>query len=511
MLDLERSSSANSVTRRGLLAAAGVGLGALVFGAFGASRLARGSRKLVLLPSSSSTVAGTLRQFVSRPDLQPPAATVTGASLSPGYLFIGPSAGAGQAGPLMLDDQGEPVWFSPLPSALWLTNFRRSEYRGRPVLTWWEGQMTLQGFGRGEGVIADESYRELARVRAGNGRQMDAHEFLLTPRGTALFFCYPESVQADFSAQGGPRNVTIQESVLQEVDVKSGRVLLEWRSLDHIPTEESYQPPANLFDYIHLNSIGITTDENLLVSARCTWAVYKLDRRTGSVIWRLGGKRSDFQLGPEARFAWQHDARELTPSTITVFDDGDALFDDGSGMSTVEQQSRGIVLDVDEKNRQARLVRSYQHPHPILANAMGSFQTLDNGHVLLGWGSQATASEFAPDGKLLGDITLNNKHDSYRAYRFPWTGKPTDLPAVVPRRTGQPGTVTLYVSWNGATRVSYWLVHVGSRPNALVPFGIAARRGFETVIPMGDAEGYVRVSALDASWRRLATSEAVSL
>src|SRR5207253_4660365 len=138
---------------------------------------------------------------------------------------------AAQAGPLLLDDEGQTVWFRPVPREMWLTNFRRSQYRGQPVLTWWEGRMTREGYGRGEGVIVDSSYREVARVRAGNGREMDAHEFHLTPQGTALFVCYPDSLAADLSSLGGPSDATIQQSVVQEVDGRSCRVILEWRSL----------------------------------------------------------------------------------------------------------------------------------------------------------------------------------------------------------------------------------------------------------------------------------------
>ncbi|MBV8734607.1 MAG: arylsulfotransferase family protein, partial [Solirubrobacterales bacterium] len=368
---------------------------------------------------------------------------------------------------------------------------------------------TVEGFGRGEGVIVDTSYREMARVRAGNGRQIDVHEFLLTPQGTALFVCYPDSVPTDLSALGGPQNGTVQQSVIQEVDVRSGQVLFEWRSLEHIGVEESYQRPATPLDYIHINSIAVAPDGNLLVSARCTWALYKLDRRTGSVIWRLGGKLSDFQLGPGAQFSWQHDAVQPNASTITLFDDGDALFDDGSGMSNTERESRGVVLQVDEIGRTARLAHAYRHPHPVLANAMGSFQTLPDGHVLIGWGSAPITSEFSADGKLLADVRLGPKSTSYRAYRDAWAANPATSPAIATRRDSSGANVNLYASWNGATALSHWLVLAGPGPSQLRAVGIAWRRGFETVIPLGRVRGYLQVRALDAAGRPLATSEVI--
>jgi hypothetical protein len=70
-------------------------------------------------------------------------------------------------------------------------NFRAQTYRGRPVLTWWGG--VHEGFGEGEYVIFDDSYREVKRLRAGNGYEGDHHEFLITTRDTALVSIYAET------------------------------------------------------------------------------------------------------------------------------------------------------------------------------------------------------------------------------------------------------------------------------------------------------------------------------
>src|SRR5581483_2270757 len=114
-------------------------------------------------------------------------------------------------------------------------------YAGKPVLTWWEGTISKIGTGQGVGVIVDESYRTVARVDAGNGLRADVHEFLLTPAGTALVTAYDE-VQRDLRAVGGPASGNVLDSVVQEVDVRTGKVLFEWRSLDHVPLTDTYSP-----------------------------------------------------------------------------------------------------------------------------------------------------------------------------------------------------------------------------------------------------------------------------
>lgn len=492
------------LSRRALLKGAGgaAGLAALGGGAVGAVRLLGDSGRLPALASARSDAGAPTREFISRPDLRPPAVTVTGTPPAGGHVLVSPFPRDGsQPGPLIFDATGEPVWFRPLPG-LRATNLQVGQYRNRSVLIWWEGTIP-KGYGQGQAVIVDTSYRELARVRAGNGRQMDLHELLLTPEGTVLFTCFPESVTADLSAAGGPSNGTALQSIIQEVDVQTGRVLLEWRSLEHVDVSESYASLADPYDYLHANSIDVAPDGNLLISARHAFAVYKLDRRTGRVIWRLGGKQSDFRMGPDSQFYWQHDARALGDRMIT-------LFDDGAGPSRSETESRAIALEVDEDAREVRLVRSYRHPKPLLADAMGSARALPNGHMLVGWGTEPYVSEFAQDGRLLFDAHLESGSASYRAFRHPWRAVPKESPVAAARRTPE-GQTKLYVSWNGATDLDRWRISLGPTPGTLQAAGMARRRGFETVIPLRAGHGYAQATAVDAAGRRLASSRVIRL
>ncbi len=489
-------------------------------GTYGATRL---FGRLRPLPASGASSKGPAHAFVTRPDLRPPVMSVTETDkapvgeavegqVAPGALFIGPSAaGHVQAGPLIVDQHAEPVWFRPVSRAQWTTDVRRQYYRGQPVVTWWEGEMKIIGFGKGEGLLFDQNYQQVARVRAGNGRQMDIHEFLITPQGTALFTCYPERVPVDLTGIGGDRDGSVLEGVIQEVDIATGRVLFEWHSLNHIPVTDSYFPPKTWYgyDYLHVNSIDLAPDGHLLLSARHTWALYKIHRQTGEVLWRLGGKSSDFQMDKDSQFYWQHDARHISDGNLTVFDDGAAWFADGTGRRRSESQSRGVVLDIDEGGRVVQMARSYRHSKPLLANAMGNFQTLPDGHAVLGWGSAPVASEFLPDGTLIADVELGSKHDSYRTYRYPWTGHPTEAPVLAARRDQRSGRSTLYVSWNGATEITHWIVNTGAHPSALSATGIANRHGFETAITLPSGEGYAAVTAVDAAGRHLAHSNTV--
>ncbi|MGH3004179.1 MAG: arylsulfotransferase family protein [Gaiellaceae bacterium] len=441
-----------------------------------------------------------MRHFHSRPDLRPPTVTVLHAGhTGDGYLFLAPSSGPGQRGTLILDNRGDVVWFHPTtPHAA--MNLRAGMYKGEPVLTWWEGQTEL-GLGHGTHVILDSSYRVVARVPAGRGRPSDLHEFRLTPHGTALVTSY-ETRTMDLTAFGGTHDGKVVGGIVQEIEIPSARVLFEWRSLDHVPLEESHATPGrNSFDYFHVNSIDIDGDRNLIVSARNTWTVYKLSRRTGRIIWRLGGRKSDFTMGPGTVFAWQHDAHhQAAGRRISIFDDGAA--------PAVEPQSRVLVIDLDLKRMRATLVHKYtHHPQRLLAHYMGSAQLLDNGNVVVGWGSEPYITEFDRNGTIQFDAKLPHGGQNYRAFRFPWVGRPSVPPRLVAQRAK--GVRTLYVSWNGATEVASWQLEAGATADALTAVSVVPRQTFETTLVPPAGVRYAAAVPLDRSGKPLGRSETV--
>jgi hypothetical protein len=457
-------------------------------------------RRPKVWPSSRDSSAPP-NAFRSRPDLSPPAAEVTTQAhgTAPGYIFIAPKKGLGQHGPMIIDNLGEPVWFRKGKYAL---DFKAQHYQGKPVLTWWEGEP----FPRphvGEYVILDRSYREITRVQAGNGYRGNEHEFLITPQDTALL-AVNNPVRMDLFLLGGPREGMVMEGIAQEVNIETGEVLFEWHSLEHVGPEESYYKPhyRNYFDYFHINSIEVDHDANMLISARHTSTVYKVDRKSGEVIWRLGGKNSDFEMGPGTPFAFQHDARRQRHGTITIFDNGAA--------PKVHDQSRGIVVELDEDNMTATLVREYTSPDMLLAISQGNMQVLPNGNVFIGWGSEPFISEFSREGKLLFDAHFPPPYDSYRAFRFPWSAHPTDEPAVAVEQRPD-DKVTLYASWNGATEVESWEVLSGPRPGELESLGSVPRDGFETAMLVQTSHPYVAVRAKERSGQVLGTSAPVKL
>jgi hypothetical protein len=419
---------------------------------------------------------------------------------APGYVFVAPKKDVDQAGPLILDDRGQVVWFDPLETH-GVTDFRVQTYRSKPVLTWWQGQSD-KGVGDGHYVIMDDHYRQIATVHAGNGLHGDIHEFLITRENTALITVYRE-IPYDLGPWGGAKQGKIDEGVVQEVDIATGRVLFEWHSARHVDPSESYEPLPNdrsAWDYFHVNSIDPDGHGRLLVSARHTHAVYAIRKSDGEILWRLGGKKSDIAMGPGTRFAWQHDARRQPDGTIRLFDN--AASEPGKG------RSRVLVLRVDEGRRTAALVSSLVRSPPLLSTSQGNAQLLPHGHVFVGWGSKPYATEFDRAGAMVFDLRFGaGRVDSYRAFRFPWTGRPTTRPTVALRPDGD--RTIVYASWNGATEVARWRILGGPDAEHLSPVATGARHGFETHATVSSAAAAFAVEALAADGSVLRRSPAV--
>jgi len=465
-------------------------------------------------PVDLSKGKGEVLHFRSRPDLEPPGVKVLTRKpgAAPGQVFLAPKQGRGQDGPMIIDDRGQVVWFQPLTGTSQAANFNVQRYKGRRVLTWWQGRIGL-GQGRGEGIIADTRYKPIAHVQMGNGYTSDLHEFALTPRGTALLVAY-SPVPYDMRPVGGSKDGIVIEGVIQEVEIATGLVLFEWHSLDHVDLQESYytppKEPKTPWDYFHVNSVSLDRNGDLLVSARHTFAIYEVDRESGDVSWRLGGKQSDFDMGPSTRFAWQHEARRAPDGTLTIFDNSHThaapppaqKITDGPG----DEHSRAISLRVDVERRTATLDREVDHG--VLAEHQGGTQMLSNGNLFVGWGQQPFVSEYGPDGELLFDAQLAQANDSYRAYRMPWSGRPTTAPRAAVEANGG-DSLTVYASWNGAVGLRRWEVLAGRKPGKLETVTTVPSTGFETKIDVKTSEPYVAVRAFPAAGAPSRPSKAI--
>ncbi len=445
-----------------------------------------------------------VQHYKSAPALTPSKVTIKTPSkpgASPGYLLLAPYQGKGTPGPMITDQSGNLVWFQPLPAGQVATNLDVQQYEGRPALVWWRGHVPELGFGLGEDLVMDSSYRTLARIRAGNGYHADLHVVRITPEGTAWIDAY-NPVQMNLSSAGGAAKGVLSDSLVQEVDIRTGLVMWEWHALGHIPTSDSFNPAPHSsypWDYVHINAIDPGGQGDVLLSFRNTWSLDDVDIDTGGFRWRIGGVHSSFRLGPGVKFYWQHDAAFQPDGLISLFDNGSD--------PPKERQSRGLLLRPDLAAHTVTLVKQFTNPsRTLLAESQGSMTSLSGGNWLLGYGRLPDFTEFDASGRVLLDGALGHNVQNFSTSLAPWSGHPLTAPSVVASPSGS--GLSVAVSWNGATDVASWRVLAGSDPAHLAPAASAAKSGFETTIAVPAPGPWVAVQALDAGGTVLATSPA---
>jgi hypothetical protein len=462
-------------------------------------------------------VAGTRgdAQAYHSVDLKPPKVTINqqpGAASAPGDVFATPYAGPAEHGAMIFESSGRLIWFHRPPNPNWgIADLRLQSFEGQEDLVWWQGLINTFGFGEGEDVIANDAYEPVARVKGGNGLQADLHDVELTSAGTAFVTAYypvrvpiPVRVPVGGSkvSQGAPRSEVVLDSIVQEIDVRTGLVMWEWQSLGHVPLAQSHQPPpkSGPYDYFHLDSLQQLPDGDLLVGARNTWAAYDLRMHTGAIAWQLGGRGTSFALGPGTRFAWPQQAQMLAGEQLAVYDGG---LSSGSA-------PRGEILDLQPASKAVSLAGGGQLRRVLPAPrspGQGSVQALPGGNWLVGWAGLPNFTEFDGEGNVLYDARFPASEVGYRVYREPWRGRPIVQPNVVVNVGASSDTV--YVSWNGATEVAAWMLLAGPSPLALEPAAKVAASGFETTISAHPA-AYMQLQALNAAGEVLTESKTIA-
>ncbi len=447
--------------------------------------------------------------FRTLPGVKAPILTVTHPDEDPaaGDVFTTSGPGPGAYGPLIYTPQGRLVWFDRLSGGRVAENLDVQEYEGAPHITFWQGKVVKIGYGLGEDVVLDSRYRTVARVKGGNGLQADLHDFQIAgdhvSYNTAI-----DPIRCNLTSAGGPSDGVLLDNAMQEIDMKTGLVRWEWHTVDHIALSESETEISSSttkpWDWLHLNSIDPLPGGDLLISARNSWAAYRIEAGSGRILWRLGGNKSSFKMGPGTQTAWQHDARMLPNGEITIFDDG--------ANPAVHSQSRAIREKLDLAAHEATLTASYTHPSPpLLAASQGNVQTLPNGDAVVGYGGVPEISEYSASGSLLFDAHLPFGTASYRDYRHPWQGRPATPPALLANANNTAEETILHMSWNGATGVASWRILAGECAGALKPQVTIPVGGFETSEILPRKYAYAQVQALSPSGAVLATSRAAKV
>jgi hypothetical protein len=479
-----------------------------------------------------------------------------------GYFFVAPFAGGSdqekhgplQPGPYIFDEQGELVWtgFAQYFS-IWTVNLQTTTYRGEPALLAFQGKHNAaHGHGHGHLKLLDDKYDVIREIRAGHHRLIDKHEGQVIDDGKSALFQIYQPVPRDLSAYGGDEDHQwIVDAIFQEVDLDTGEVLFEWHSLEHVPPSHSNISltsgqagngfgSSEAWDYFHINSVDKNKEGDYLLSARDVNSIYKIDGKTGKVLWRLGGrnKHNNFKhLDSEVAFSFQHHARyqgydSQGRELISLYDNSahGTETDTGSQIHDAATSS-GKILALDHAAKTVATVQSFYPPFRLLSKSQGSTHVLSGGNVVVNWGSEGAITEFSPNGTVVFHAFLESGPlgvgvQNYRTFKNEWIGRPSEESAVaglvygaeqwakatggrVPIDGSSSYEVLLAASWNGGTEVSQWRFSgKDAEGHGIDLGGNVARSGFETVLhtKLSERLAWIRAQGYDVDGKVLTTT-----
>ncbi|KAK0948096.1 hypothetical protein LTR29_000620 [Friedmanniomyces endolithicus] len=488
---------------------------------------------LALLPSTLAQLnneTSPTHSFKSRPDLHAPIMDFTilrPELVTPGYLFLAPYRNV-DPGPYIYDNWGNLVWSGAGESGPKTSHAPRvCTYRGKDHICFFEGEQH-QGFARGHGVIMDQNYRVVRTVdSSGAGASGDMHEFKMTPfsNGTTVLMTVYQPRQYDLTVN--PRfNVErgmgwVVEGVFQEVEIETGRLVFERRSLDHVDPGLSWTMPGTTdtsgdgldeetpWDYFHVNSIDKDIEGDYLISARHVSAIYKLSGEDGHIMWQMGGNAATIHT-TNFVFSYQHHARWIsenaTHTTLSFYDNG------SNSYNQTNIFSHGWIVSIDHVTATATMIQEWGAPEPeggLLSGSQGSMQMLPNGGCHIGWGEHAYLSEHTVDGSAVMYGKLADRASNvmiYRSNKYNWTGTPETKPALwTYSKAGS--RMAFFVSWNGATEVQSWNFYTADNASGNYSLvGNARKAGFETEFHAPAMKQWAYAEALDADGRPLSAS-----
>ncbi|KAK5174048.1 uncharacterized protein LTR77_001128 [Saxophila tyrrhenica] len=445
----------------------------------------------------------TFYKYVTRPDIDAPVFHVDvhdEHAVAPGYWFVAPYGQLGQDrpgpqwdGPHIYDGKGELVWSGTPMFGYWnVFDFESRMVDG-------ERMLTLLSDHEKHGFILDSSYEVYKTVPllVDQAVKPNMHEFNVFENGTrALLLTHVDGLtpkeQSQVVGYDGPCDAKYQGFREMDVDsVGAEEVLFEWDASHHIGLDEATykkydgsvdQQCARGWDILHLNSITKFPDGDYLLSARHTDALYKISHKDGSIVWRLGGVKSDF-IQDDWKFSRQHHAQVLsqneTHTTLSVFDNG---IGDGPFEKATSKKARALVMLLDTAEMKAEIVREYRQPGGERTNARGSFQILPNGNAFICWAYHSYMTEHAPDGSVVMEARIPIKLRSYRAFKHPWVGSPSRPPDVHAEAVAVDDhlVTVIHVSWNGDTRTRKWEFSEVDEGGDVKHLGSVRRQGFET-------------------------------
>jgi hypothetical protein len=265
-------------------------------------------------------------------------------------------------------------------------------------------------YGQKKFYLMNQDFQLVDSIPFPTGYNIDIHDVNVLANGHYLLLCMEERVK-DLSGvvEGGKTNARLISAVLVETD-RTGAIYWQWKALDHFAVTDGTSDvdlTQNAIDFTHANSFLEDSDGNILISFRFFDEITKIEKSTGNIIWRFGGKlckNNQFKYLNDTidgfyGFSHQHSINLLPNGNILLFDNGNLK---------PNQYSRAVEYQLNTTAKTALKVWEYRPDPDVYVFSMGSARRLLNGNTMVSFGTMkynTKVIEVKPDNTIAFKLT----------------------------------------------------------------------------------------------------------
>ncbi|MEN2402770.1 aryl-sulfate sulfotransferase [Flavobacterium sp. MC2016-06] len=210
----------------------------------------------------------------------------------------------------------------------------------------------------------------LMHIKKGQGDlKYSIHHEIIKKSADEVVTLFVDQRITDLTKIGGKQKDTINGDGILILD-KKGKELWKWSVFDDLDPMKDKALLKTKKDWMHANSLNYDKDGNFLISFYNNGQIWKVNAKTGKVIWKLG-KGGTMKMSADSNFSQAHAAHIDQEGSLLFFDNG-----------VDKKQSSVYALKVNEKDNSVQLDFHIKLPKDIYNDRMGSAYMIDKETIL---------------------------------------------------------------------------------------------------------------------------------
>ncbi|ARS41268.1 hypothetical protein CA265_17045 [Sphingobacteriaceae bacterium GW460-11-11-14-LB5] len=202
----------------------------------------------------------------------------------------------------------------------------------------------------------------------GDFKQTIHHEILKNQKGELVTLFVDQKI-TDLSHIGGSKQDTINGDGILVMD-KKGKQIWKWSVFDSLDPFSDKSLLKTKKDWMHANSLNYDKDGNYIISFYNNGQIWKVDAKTGKVIWKFG-KGGNIKMPAHTDFSQAHAVHINAEGNLMFFDNG-----------IEKHRSGAYAFKLNEQTQSASLDMHIQLPPQIYNDRMGSAYMINKDNIL---------------------------------------------------------------------------------------------------------------------------------